>query len=131
VRLLIIGTEPGNEGRVRLADDHKTFLGCLNCGNVDKTSICNAFSHYGSKYSAESIWNDLGQFGSVFGAYSPWNTSCGSPPIIVDDSGATYGYFTISTFHHDRTKIDRLVEVLDFFSETKDLERTRDKLCGH
>jgi len=38
-------------------DNHKTFLGCLNCDRFDSRSVCNGFGDHGSHFSSESIWN--------------------------------------------------------------------------
>jgi hypothetical protein len=32
--------------------------------------------------------------------------------------------------HHDRTRVDWLVAILDFFQEHNDLNLTREKMCG-
>ncbi len=31
--------------------DHRTFLGCLNCGQYEGESICNKYAEHGSKYA--------------------------------------------------------------------------------
>ena len=110
--------------------DHKVFLGCLDCNRFDATSLCNAFGEFGSKFNQDSIWNRFGTYGSMFSQYSPWNQFSQHAPIIVDDSGNSFGYFTINALHHDRTRIGWLLEILDYYVETGDLDATRDKMCG-
>lgn len=111
-------------------EDHKTFLGCLNCSKTSDVSVCNEFGKFGSKFNSESIWNKFGDFGSKFNEHSPWNKFSDSAPIIVDKDGNSYGYFSSNKFHHDRTHIGWLVEVLDFQAENDDLEATHDAMCG-
>ena len=96
-------------------DNHKTFLGCLNCGKFDSGSICNKFGTYGSKFSSES----------------PWNKFSSSAPIIVDQNGGSYGYFSTNKFHSDRTRIQGYVALLNWVAENDDLDQARDALCGN
>lgn len=109
--------------------DHKTFLGCLNCIDTSESSLCNEFGKYGSKFQSDSIWNEFGTYGSEFNSLSPWNEYSSSAPIIVDKDGMSYGYFSINGFHHDRTRIKWLVQILDFQEKHSDLEKTRDLMC--
>ncbi|HTR24760.1 MAG TPA: hypothetical protein VMI10_12315 [Terriglobales bacterium] len=51
-------------------------------------------------------------------------------PIIVDRDGKSYGYFSKNTLHHDRTRIQWLVAVLDYYDETNDLQKTHNRMCG-
>jgi len=110
--------------------DHKTFLGCLNCSDISATSVCNDIGQFGSDIQLNSIWNSIGRFGSDISLTSPWNSLTQDAPIIVDPDGNSYGYFSVNTLHHDRTRIPWLVEVLDYYEETNDLEKTREKMCG-
>lgn len=111
-------------------DDHKTFLGCLNCGQFDSTSVCNRFGDYGSEFSDKSIWNTFGEFGSKFSDYSPWNRYAANPPIVVDEDGQSYGYFTVSKFHPSRTQVPFLLVYLNRVDEVnKDLVRARELFC--
>jgi hypothetical protein len=109
--------------------DHKTFLGCLNCVNTSKLSVCNEVGEYGSSVNSDSIWNDVGDYGSAVSEYSPWNSVTDKAPIIVDRDGKSYGYFSVNAVHHDRTRIRWLVAVLDFYDDNGDLDETREKLC--
>jgi hypothetical protein len=111
-------------------EDHRIFLGCLNCGSFNATSVCNAFGEFGSVFQVNSIWNPFGPFGSPFQATSPWNMFSNSAPIIVNEAGQSCGYFSVNVFHHDRTRIGWLVEILDFYREHQDLNLTREKMCG-
>jgi hypothetical protein len=111
-------------------EDHKTFLGCLNCNKFKEDSVCNRFGKFGSKFETDSIWNQFGTFGSTFNEFSPWNKFSSKAPIIVDENGKSYGYFSMNKFHQDRTHIKWLVEILDYQDENDDLDMTRDKMCG-
>src|SRR5665213_1438400 len=110
--------------------DHKTFLGCLNCVATAKSSVCNEFEKYGSSFQSDSIWNSFGTFGSEFNPQSPWNSFSSVAPIIVDSDGGSYGHFSANSFHNDRTRIDWLVSILDSYSKSSDLEKTRKLMCG-
>jgi hypothetical protein len=111
-------------------DDHKTFLGCLNCVDTSSVSICNDVGEFGSDVASNSIWNDVGEFGSDVSAHSPWNDVSNDAPIIVDSDGNSYGYFSANSVHHDRTRIPWLLAVLDYYEKTSDLEKTRKMMCG-
>ncbi len=110
--------------------DHKTFLGCLNCVDTSSVSICNDVGTYGSDISSDSIWIDIGRFGSDISSDSPWNDLSQDAPIIVDKDGNSYGYFSANDLHHDRTRIEWLVAIVDYFEKTNDLEKTRKLMCG-
>ena len=110
--------------------DHKIFLGCLNCSSLDNSSVCNQLGKFGSSLESNSIWNSLGTFGSSLSEYSPWNSLSDSAPIIVDEDGKSYGYFSTNSLHHDHTQIDWLVAILDYQDDKDDLDKTRDKMCG-
>jgi hypothetical protein len=112
-------------------EGHKTFLGCLNCLATGQTSVCNDVGKYGSDLSEDSIRNDLGPYGSDLSQTSPWNSLSQDAPIIVDRAGRSYGYFSTNSLHHDRTRIDWLVAILDYYDETNDLSKTREKMCGN
>lgn len=111
--------------------DHKVFLGCLNCGRFDSSSVCNRFGNYGSRFADTSIWNRFGSYGSRFSGESPWNKFATDPPVVVDPDGAFYGYFTSNRFHQQRTEIKSLRVFLDNADEVnEDLQRARDLFCG-
>lgn len=111
-------------------EDHKTFLGCLNCVDTSRDSVCNDIGKYGSDISPDSIWNDIGKYGSDISPTSPWDDISQGAPIIVDRGGNSYGYFSANNIHHDRTRIESLVAVLDYYEQTKDLVKTRNAMCG-
>ena len=105
-------------------------MGCLNCADTSDTSVCNDVGKYGSDVAENSIWNDVGTFGSDVSPLSPWNDVSTDAPIIVDRDGNSYGYFSTNTVHHDRTRIEWLVAILDYYEKTNDLNKTREKMCG-
>jgi hypothetical protein len=97
--MLVGGTSTGAKAQVKAlllfgGRDHKTFIGCLNCGNVASESVCNAVGSYGSPVASDSIWNQVGTFGSQVSPTSPWNEVASDAPIIVDSDGRSYGYFS-------------------------------------
>jgi hypothetical protein len=75
---------------------HNQFLGCLNCDTEDLNSIWSPYSDYGIIHGANSIWNPDGKYGSKTSNYSPFNEKAQYPPVILDRSGKSYGYFTIN-----------------------------------
>ena len=110
--------------------NHKTFLGCLNCSKYDSASVCNKYGDVGSRYSSDSIWNRYESFGSKYSSDSPWNRYSSSSPIIVDQSGRSYGYLSANRYHHNRTHIEVLVQLAEFVAEQDDLDKARDLFCG-
>ena len=81
-------------------DNHKTYLGCLNCSEYATDSIFNEYGHNGSPYSSESIWNHFSQFGSSFSQFSACGEFASDPPVIVDREGRYYGRLTTNEFHY-------------------------------
>ena len=110
---------------------NSVYLGCLTCNRFDAASVCNQFGTYGSAFAALSIWNQFGTYGSVFSSSSPWNQFSSSGPIVVGSDLLTYGYFTVNAFQFNRTTIPAYVNVLNFFSSTRDLASTRVYACGN
>ncbi len=108
-------------------EDQEEFLGCLTCGPFDQVSVCNRYGEHGSRYSSNSIWNRYGEYGSRYSNSSPWNRYASAPPAVVDRAGNFYGYLTANTYHHNRTRIEALVYLLDNANEIG-LDATRDLL---
>ena len=100
--------------------NHDIFLGYLNTDKYQKDSIWNKYGDFGSKYNTKSIWNEFGDFGSKFNSYSPWNNFSTNAPVIVDQQGNCYGYFSTNKFHPKRTKIDWIIWILDNYDWIKD-----------
>lgn len=93
--------------------DNETYLGCVTCNKFDKESIWNKYGTYGSKYNKISIWNEYGTYGSKYNNYSPWNDYGKNPPMVVDENGDFYGYFSTNEFIKKRTKNEWLIDILD------------------
>lgn len=108
---------------------HKQFLGCLNCGTYDASSVCNSYGEFGSKYQSNSIWNPYGTYGSKFSGSSPWNKYASQAPAIVDQAGNFYGYLSANPYIHNRTTIKGLVALTDAFEKLDDLEKLSDAFC--
>ena len=112
-------------------NNHKVFLGCLNCNRFDQGSVCNRYASHGSRFSSKSIWNGHSIYGSRYSTYSPWNRHASNPPVIVDRDGNFYGYFTANRFHARRTTSAFFLAFLDNVDEVNnDRERARDIFCG-
>lgn len=88
-------------------DDHKTYLGCLNCPKTETDSIWNPNGPHGNGFGAsDSIWK-------MFSNHNPWSAYVADPPVIVDDSGRYYGKFVASEYALDRTHLPEAVFLLD------------------
>ena len=94
-------------------DDHKTYLGCLNCNDLALDSIFNRYGPHGSRFASESIWNRFGVYGSRFSNNSPWSRYATEPPVIVDGDGKFYGRFTVNRFHSERTRIPEFLKLIE------------------
>ena len=84
--------------------DHKTYLGCLNCGPYASDSVSNSYGNFGSAYSPTSIFNPYGEFGSPYSMYSACDPYASEPPVIVDQSGQFYGRLTVNRFNAQQTQ---------------------------
>lgn len=85
-------------------NDHKVYLGCLNCSEVATDSVLNNLGTHGSEFQGESVFNTFGRFGGEFSDNSPCNQYADYPPVIVDENGGFYGELTINQFRTERTK---------------------------
>jgi hypothetical protein len=129
--LALSAMQVGSKALLLFGDSkHETFLGCLNCQRVSEASVCNPVGKYGSPVEDNSIWNPVGQYGSPVSDISPCNVVSDTAPIIVDKDGTSYGYFSANRVHHDRTQIDWLAAALDYYAQTRDLRKTRNRICG-
>lgn len=110
---------------------HDTYLGCLDCSEFTSDSICNEFGTHGSSFSSSSIFNEFGPFGSEFRSSSPWNqfSSSDDVPVLVDEDGGFYGYFTINVF---RSKAVGFASDLKTLHEAVngDLDQVRKGICA-
>lgn len=94
-------------------EDHDVFLGKLNASKYDSKSIWNEYGTYGSEYNTNSIWNEYGTYGSEYSSYSPFNSYASYPPVIVDEEGNFYGYFTVNKYKSKRANFDLVnIEVI-------------------
>ena len=75
--------------------DHKTFLGCLNCADSNENSVMNGMGDY-KWNSSFGIWNNFGDFKSQFSEFSACNATATDAPIIVDESGNYYGRLSLN-----------------------------------
>lgn len=77
--------------------NHKTFLGCLNCSEMSQSSIFNTFG-YGSSYG-QTIFNHYSDYGSAYSTWSACNPYATDPPVIVDSAGHYYGRLTLNLYY--------------------------------
>jgi hypothetical protein len=95
--------------------DHDQYLGCLNCNKYDSKSIWNSNGNYGSKYNSNSIWNSYGKYGGAYSSYSPFNAYSTYPPVIVDDGGNFYGYFTVNKYKDKRSDMKLVLTICEYW----------------
>jgi hypothetical protein len=81
---------------------HRTYLGCLNCGEYGNDSVTNQYSNFGSPYSPTSIANQFGDYGSPYSMYSACNPYATDPPVVVDSAGNFYGRLTVNAYNSQR-----------------------------
>jgi hypothetical protein len=120
---------PKNQLLIYGGNDHKIFLGCLNCVVNSPTSVCNENGRYGWDLQPNSIWNPNGKFGSDISPTSPWNDLGRNPPLLKTPDGASFGYLTTNTLNRKRTPIPWVLKVLNNYIKTNDLVQAHKMLC--
>lgn len=79
--------------------DHKTYLGCLDCSEYAGDSVFNKYGSYGSQFSSDSIWNHYSDYGSKYSDWGACNSYANDPPVIVDQEGNFFGRLTLNQYH--------------------------------
>lgn len=108
----------------------KEYLGCLDCNEFAADSICNGFGKYGNEFSSNGIFNEFAGYGNEFSSKSPWNefSTSNEVPVLVDENGKFYGYFTINEHRSDAVKFASSLYKI-FKRSNGDLEKVRLALC--
>jgi hypothetical protein len=96
------------------------YLGCLNCNSYDSNSIWNEYGDYGSPYDNRSIWNEYGTYGSEYNSDSPWNEYASNPPVVLDNNGTFYGYFTANKYQSKRAEFDLALTLYKYHDLIRD-----------
>lgn len=110
-------------------EDHDVFLGKLNASKYDSKSIWNEYGTYGSEYNANSIWNEYGTYGIAYSSYSPFNSYASYPPVIVDEEGNFYGYFTVNKYKSKRANFDLVNIICEYYESIReDVDEWYDKI---
>lgn len=110
-------------------DDHDVFLGCLNCDDYNSNSIWNEYGTYGNSYDSDCIWNEYGTYGDEYSQYSPWNDYATNPPVIVDNEGNFYGYFTTNENKDQRADFDLVLILYKYYDLIReDISKWHDKI---
>lgn len=110
-------------------EDHDVFLGKLNASKYDSKSIWNEYGTYGSEYNTNSIWNEYGTYGSAYSSYSPFNSYASYPPVIVDEEGNFYGYFTVNKYKSKRANFDLVNIICEYYESIReDVDEWYDKI---
>jgi len=108
---------------------HDIYLGCLNCDSYNSNSIWNSYGTYGSKYNSKSIWNSYGTYGSDYSNYSPFNSYATYPPVIVDEDGSFYGYFTKNEYKPKRADFNLVLTIYKYYDLIRDdVSKWHDKI---
>jgi hypothetical protein len=94
--IAFIARSPKEQFKIYGGKNHDQFLGCMTCDDEDSNSIWSSYSDYGSMHNPNSIWNPDGKYGSKTSNYSVFNEKAKYPPIILDENGKLYGYFTVN-----------------------------------
>ncbi len=76
--------------------EHDIYLGCLSCPKDHKDSVQNKNGTYGSKYSSKSIFSKYGEYGKKYSKLSPCFKYATNPPIVADEDGNFYGFFSVN-----------------------------------
>lgn len=110
-------------------EDHDVFLGKLNASKYDSKSIWNEYGTYGSEYNTNSIWNEYGTYGSEYSSYSPFNSYASYLPVIVDEEGNFYGYFTVNKYKSKRANFDLVNIICEYYESIReDVDEWYDKI---
>ena len=110
-------------------EDHDVFLVKLNASKYDSKSIWNEYGTYGSEYNTNSIWNEYGTYGSEYSSYSPFNSYASYPPVIVDEEGNFYGYFTVNKYKSKRANFDLVNIICEYYESIReDVDEWYDKI---
>lgn len=110
-------------------EDYDVFLGKLNASKYDSKSIWNEYGTYGSEYNTNSIWNEYGTYGSEYSSYSPFNSYASYPPVIVDEEGNFYGYFTVNKYKSKRANFDLVNIICEYYESIReDVDEWYDKI---
>ena len=110
-------------------EDHDVFLGKLNASKYDSKSIWNEYGTYGSEYNTNSIWNEYGTYGSAYSSYSPFNSYASYPPVIVDEEGNFYGYYTVNKYKSKRANFDLVNIICEYYESIReDVDEWYDKI---
>lgn len=99
---------------------HDVYLGCLNCSSSAANSIWNENGKYGNRYNPLSIWNEYGEYGNEYNPYCPWNEYSTTPPIIVDNAGGFYGYFTINEYKAKRANFGLVITIYKNYQKIRE-----------
>jgi hypothetical protein len=96
-------------------DNDLIYLGCLNCNDYSSKSIWNEYGTFGSSYNSKSIWNEYGAYGNEYSSDSPWNEYASNPPVLLDDNGNFYGYFTINKYKNKRAEFELALVLYKYY----------------
>lgn len=101
-------------------DNYGVYLGKLNASCYDSESIWNIYGDYGNIYSSESIWNQYGDYGNEYSSVSPFNSYASNPPILLDNRGNYYGYFTSNKYKVNRCNLKLIDIICEYYEDIRE-----------
>ena len=90
-------TAPGEALLLFGGAEHNIFLGCLNCGEYDESSVWNKYSQYGFG-NTYAIWNRYGEHLNPYSATSVCNSYATDGPLVTDARGSARARFTLNEY---------------------------------
>lgn len=97
--------------------NQNVFLGELNTSKYSTNSVWNEYGIYGSKYNTNSIWNNFGIYGGLYSSTSPFNMYAIDPPVVLDEDGNFYGYFTVNLYKAKRAEFELALIMYEYHEE--------------
>lgn len=68
-------------------------------------------------------------YGSAYSSYSPFNSYASYPPVIVDEEGNFYGYFTVNKYKSKRANFDLVNIICEYYESIReDVDEWYDKI---
>ena len=69
------------------------------------------------------------QYGIAYSSYSPFNSYASYPPVIVDEEGNFYGYFTVNKYKSKRANFDLVNIICEYYESIReDVDEWYDKI---
>ncbi|WGK64295.1 hypothetical protein [Croceiramulus getboli] len=113
--LILSATVWGQKIYLYGGEQRDLMIGCINCHELEASSIWNLQGDFGDAASDLSIWNPSGTYGSEDSEYSPWNSQAAFPPIAKDEDGNELGIFTVDYNAEPWAEFDLALILYDYY----------------